>query len=55
VFAVRSVKSSILIDGTPAVIIVPHLFVEEFQSVDDYSNRPYYASFIRILKYLAFL
>lgn len=48
-------RIAILIDGTPAVIIVPHLFVEEFQSVDDYSNRPYYASFIRILKYLAFL
>ncbi len=48
-------RVAILIDGTPAVIIVPHLFVEEFQSVDDYSNRPYYASFIRILKYLSFM
>lgn len=48
-------RVAILVDGTPAVIVVPHLFVEEFQSVDDYSNRPYYASFIRILKYLAFL
>ena len=34
-------RIAILIDGTPAVIIVPHLFVEEFQGVDDYSNRPY--------------
>ncbi len=48
-------RIAILIDGTPAVIIVPHLFVEEFQSVDDYSNRPYYATFIRILKYLSFI
>lgn len=47
-------RIAILVDGTPAVIIVPHLFVEEFQSVDDYSNRPYYATFIRILKYLSF-
>lgn len=47
-------RIAILIDGTPAVIIIPHLFVEEFQSVDDYSNRPYYATFIRILKYLSF-
>lgn len=45
---------AILIDGTPSVIIIPHLFVEEFQSVDDYSNRPYYAAFIRILKYISF-
>lgn len=47
-------RVAVLIDGTPAVIIIPHLFVEEFQSVDDYSNRPYYASFIRILKYISF-
>nr|WP_303252188.1 spore germination protein [uncultured Ruminococcus sp.] len=47
-------RVAILIDGTPSVIIIPHLFVEEFQSVDDYSNRPYYAAFIRILKYISF-
>lgn len=47
-------RIAVLIDGTPAVIVVPHLFVEEFQGVDDYSNRPYYAAFIRILKYISF-
>lgn len=47
-------RVAILVDGTPAVIIVPHLFVEEFQSVDDYSSRPYYAAFVRILKYISF-
>lgn len=47
-------RVAILVDGTPAVIIVPHLFVEEFQSIDDYSNRPYYAAFIRIMKYISF-
>ena len=31
------------------------MFIENFQSFDDYSNRPYFASFIRILKYLSFL
>ena len=48
-------RIAILVDGTPAALIVPHIFVEEFQSVDDYSNRPYYASFIRILKYISFV
>ena len=48
-------RVAILIDGTPSVIIITHLFAEEFQSVDDYSNRPYYAAFIRILKYISFL
>lgn len=47
-------RIAVLVDSTPAVITVPHLFAEEFQSVDDYSNRPYYASFIRILKYISF-
>lgn len=47
-------RIAIIVDGTPAVIIVPHLFVEEFQGVDDYSNRTYYATFIRIMKYMSF-
>ena len=47
-------RIAVIVDGTPAVMIVPHLFVEEFQSVDDYSNRTYYAAFIRLMKYLSF-
>lgn len=48
-------RVAVLVDGTPAVLLLPHLFVEEFQSIDDYSNRPYYATFIRILKYFSFM
>ncbi len=48
-------RIAVIVDGTPAVMIIPRLFVEEFQAVDDYSNRPYYATFIRALKYLAFV
>ena len=47
-------RIAIIIDGTPSVLIVPHLFVENFQTLDDYSNRPYFATFARWLKYLAF-
>ena len=47
-------RVAIIVDGTPAVLLVPHLFVEEFQGVDDYSNRTYYATFIRTLKYISF-
>lgn len=47
-------RIAILVDGTPAVIVVPHIFVEEFQGVDDYSNRTYYAAFIRVIKYVSF-
>ena len=47
-------RIAVIVDGTPAVILVPRLFVEEFQGVDDYSNRSYYAAFIRFTKYLSF-
>ena len=34
--------------------MIPFLFTENFQSFDDYANRPYYATFIRWLKYVSF-
>ncbi|MCI8650440.1 MAG: spore germination protein [Anaerotruncus sp.] len=48
-------RIGILVDGTPYALVVPYLFNEHFQSFDDYAHRPYYATFIRWLKYLAFL
>lgn len=47
-------RVAILVDGTPGVLIVPYLFVEYFQTMDDYSNQPYFATFTRWLKYFAF-
>lgn len=47
-------RVALLVDGTPFALIVPHLFVESFQTVDDYTSRPYYAFFIRLLKYISF-
>ena len=41
-------------DGSPYAILLPCLFSENFQSMDDYAERPYYAVFIRLIKYLAF-
>ncbi|MDO4566553.1 MAG: spore germination protein, partial [Oscillospiraceae bacterium] len=48
-------RVGILVDGTPFALITPYLFTENFQSFDDYTNKPYYAGFIRILKYAAFI
>lgn len=48
-------RIGVMIDGTPYALIVPYLFTENFQTLDDYDNRPYFATFIRILKYLAFV
>lgn len=47
-------KVVILVNGSPFAIILPWLFYENFQSMDDYSSKAYFASFIRILKYAAF-
>ena len=48
-------RVGIFIDGTPFAMIIPKLFVESFQSMDDYSFKPYYATLVRWLKYAAFL
>ena len=50
----REGRIGVLVDGTPFALIVPFLFTENFQSFDDYTNRPYYTTFIRVLKYFAF-
>lgn len=47
-------RVAIIVDGTPNVLIVPHLFVENFQSFDDYAFRPFYATFSRWLKFFSF-
>lgn len=47
-------RIAILIDGTPSALIIPYLFVENFQTMGDYSYKPYYATFIRWLKYICF-
>ncbi|MDD3429921.1 MAG: spore germination protein [Oscillospiraceae bacterium] len=48
-------KIAIMVNGSPFALIVPTFFSENFQSMDDYSQRPYFATFIRLLKYAAFL
>ncbi|MGN0470982.1 MAG: spore germination protein [Acutalibacteraceae bacterium] len=47
-------RIAVLIDGAPSALIVPYLFVEYFQTLDDYSNRAYFATFTRWLKYFSF-
>ncbi len=47
-------RVGILVDGSPFAIIVPYLFVEHFQAVDDYLQRPYFATFMRILRIVSF-
>ncbi len=47
-------RIGILVDGTPFALIVPYFFHENFQSIDDYCHKPYFATFIRWIKYISF-
>ncbi|WPC44369.1 spore germination protein [Clostridium sp. JS66] len=47
-------RAAILVDGTPFVLTMPMLFIEGFQSAEDYYSRTYFASLIRILRFLSF-
>lgn len=47
-------RIAILVDGTPFVLLVPALFVQFFQSPEDYYQRADISSLIRILRYVAF-
>lgn len=48
-------KIGIMVDGTPFAMVYPYFFHENFVTNDDYTQRPYFASFIRLLRYIAFL
>ncbi len=47
-------RVAILVDGSPMALTVPMLFVEGLQSAEDYYTRFYYASWLRVVRYLAF-
>ena len=47
-------RIAVFVDGTPVVLTLPHLFVENFQSNDDYYQNYYYATFSRALRILGF-
>ncbi len=48
-------RVGILVDGTPFALIVPYLFIESFQTMDDYTQKPFYAAFIRLVRIAAYL
>ncbi|PID23338.1 spore germination protein [Sporosarcina sp. P7] len=48
-------RIAILVDGTPFVLIVPALFVQFFQSPEDYYVHTGIGSLIRLLRYFSFV
>lgn len=47
-------RIAVFVDGTPNVITVPYLFIENFQSNEDYYLSFYFTSFSRILRIFGF-
>lgn len=48
-------RIGVMIEGTPFALILPALFIENFQTLDDYTFRPFYTTFIRWVRYIAFI
>lgn len=47
-------RVAIFVDGTPFVLLVPALFVQFFQTPEDYYQRADIATFIRLLRFISF-
>ena len=47
-------RVALMVDGTPVVLTIPYLFVENFQSDDDYYLNFWFAAIGRILRYICF-
>lgn len=48
-------RVAVFLDGTPVVITVPYLFIENFQNNEDYYLNFYYASISRLFRILGFI
>lgn len=48
-------RIAVLIEGTPVVITLPHIFIEYFQANEDYYINFYFSSINRILRILSFI
>ncbi len=46
-------RVAIVVEGSPIVLTVPFLLIEDFQSAEDYYSRPVFATFVRILRLFA--
>ena len=46
-------RIGILVDGSPFVLTVPYVFAESIQSAEDYLHTPYYATAIRLVRFLS--
>ena len=47
-------KLVILVNGSPSALVLPALFSEQFECLDDYASTAVFSSFLRVLKYFSF-
>ena len=47
-------KIIILVNGSPSALVLPSLFCENFDCLDDYATTAVFSSFLRVLKYGSF-
>ncbi|EDS72731.1 spore germination protein [Anaerofustis stercorihominis] len=47
-------RVALFVDGTPIVMTVPYLFIENFMSGDDYYLNYYFASFTRMIRIISY-
>ncbi|MDR2267170.1 MAG: spore germination protein [Christensenellaceae bacterium] len=45
----------ILCDGTPHVLTIPELFLDNFKTAEDYYHRVFFGSFMRVMRILGFV
>ena len=47
-------KIAIIVENSPNVLLIPTLFLDSFKNSEDYYEKSFYASFIRIIRLFAF-
>ena len=48
-------KCAVVVEGSPFVLILPNFFIDFFHTVDDYYQKPFNITLIRILRLFAFV
>lgn len=47
-------KILVLVNGSPSAMVLPALFCENFECLDDYASTAVFSSFLRVLRYVSF-
>ncbi|MBQ6183849.1 MAG: spore germination protein [Clostridia bacterium] len=48
-------RAVVICDGSPFVLTAPYIFMESLQSAEDYLRSPFYATFMRLLRFASLL